>query len=250
MNKKVSIITVCYNEEVDILKTCESVVNQTSCDYEWIIVDGGSTDDTLVIIEKYRQNVTRLISEPDNGIYDAMNKGIAMAQGEWLIFMNSGDCFYDTGVIERVFGDSEYPSGILYGDCVSEQRNGSLLDWLQPKSINMDFLLGFTGINHQSTFIKKYLFTKYGYYDTSFRSASDSEKWCCFYQHGVAFEKLPYKIARVKGYNGMSSRPENAYLIKKEQQRIREKYVSSKLSTSIIKRTLIQRIKLFFDKHK
>jgi len=83
---KFSIITVCFNEAAHIRETCESVVEQSCKDFEWIVVDGGSTDGTLKIVEEYRERITVLISESDNGIYHAMNKGIQRANGEYLIF--------------------------------------------------------------------------------------------------------------------------------------------------------------------
>ena len=100
---KLSVITICYNEK-NIRKTCESIVGQSWQDFEWIVVDGGSTDGTLDVLNEYRDRIDVLISEPDNGIYNAMNKGIARARGEWLNFMNGGDAFCDKTVLEQVFG--------------------------------------------------------------------------------------------------------------------------------------------------
>ena len=97
----VSVITVAYNEETTIEKTILSVVTQNYSPIEYIIIDGGSTDVTVDIIRKYESHITYWISEKDEGIYDAMNKGLKYASGEWSIFMNSGDWFYDETVIEK-----------------------------------------------------------------------------------------------------------------------------------------------------
>ena len=97
---KLSIITICYNEP-NIEKTCESIINQTWQDFEWIVIDGGSTDGTLEILNKYKTRINKLISEPDKGIYNALNKGIKFAKGEWLNFMNGGDRFCDNLVLEK-----------------------------------------------------------------------------------------------------------------------------------------------------
>lgn len=114
---KLSVITICYNEK-NIRKTCESIVGQSWQDFEWIVVDGGSTDGTLDVLNEYRDRIDVLISEPDNGIYNAMNKGIARARGEWLNFMNGGDAFCDKTVLEQVFGGGSSRDGadVLYGD--------------------------------------------------------------------------------------------------------------------------------------
>jgi len=104
---KLSVITICYNEK-NIRKTCESIVGQSWQDFEWIVVDGGSTDGTLDVLNEYRDRIDVLISEPDNGIYNAMNKGIARARGEWLNFMNGGDAFCDKTVLEQVFGGGSH----------------------------------------------------------------------------------------------------------------------------------------------
>jgi len=98
-----SIITVNLNNEVGLSKTIESVQNQTYRDYEYIIIDGGSIDGSLNILNEYSQIFTHWVSEPDSGIYDAMNKGIKFAKGEWIIFMNSGDFFANKNVLENIF---------------------------------------------------------------------------------------------------------------------------------------------------
>ena len=89
----ISIITVCYNIKDEIERTCESIISQTANNYEWIVVDGGSIDGTVDILNKYKDKMSVFISEKDTGIYNAMNKGIKRATGEWCIFMNGGDCF-------------------------------------------------------------------------------------------------------------------------------------------------------------
>ena len=92
--KKVSIITVCYNSEADIENTIQSVVPFVSDVVEYVVIDGGSTDKTLQILNKYKDKISILVSEPDKGIYDAMNKGMCLATGKYLIFLNAGDAFH------------------------------------------------------------------------------------------------------------------------------------------------------------
>ena len=117
---KFTIVTVCLNEVQNIGRTCESICSQTFGEYEWIVIDGQSTDGTLDVLSEYEHRISCLVSEPDSGIYDAMNKGIRLAKGEYLLFLNAGDYFSDNNALEAV---SCAPDGdILYGDllCVSE----------------------------------------------------------------------------------------------------------------------------------
>lgn len=114
---KISVVTVCYNAINDIEKTILSVINQTYSNIEYIIIDGGSTDGTMDIVNKYKDKIDVIVSEPDKGIYDAMNKGIDRATGDWINFMNAGDCFFNNVALENVF-PRNYESvnfDILYG---------------------------------------------------------------------------------------------------------------------------------------
>ena len=125
MKYKVSVITVCYNDAEGLNRTIKSVLSQNYDSFEYIIVDGGSTDGTLDVIKKNAQFIEKWLSEPDNGIYDAMNKGIKLASGEWLIMMNAGDIFSDENVLKNVFN---YPIpkhiSFIYSDVYGLRRNG------------------------------------------------------------------------------------------------------------------------------
>ena len=100
---KISVVTVCYNAVNDIEKTILSVINQTYPNIEYLIIDGGSTDGTMDIVNKYKDKIDVIVSEPDKGIYDAMNKGIDRATGDWINFMNAGDCFFEKETVNSVF---------------------------------------------------------------------------------------------------------------------------------------------------
>lgn len=154
---KISIITICYNVESSIERTILSVVNQTFKDYEYIIVDGASKDNTLEVVNKYKEKIDIIISEPDRGVYDAMNKGIKMASGEWLIMMNAGDYFADNNVLEKVF-NRQIPDHItfLYSDVFGLRKNGDRI--LRPLSWKEGNMI------HQATIYKKCLHSEYGYY--------------------------------------------------------------------------------------
>ena len=105
MNAKISVITISYNAEKEIEKTILSVISQTYDNIEYIIVDGASKDNTISIVNKYKKKISCVISEPDKGIYDAMNKGIMHATGEWLIMRNAGDVFCDKSVLQNILED-------------------------------------------------------------------------------------------------------------------------------------------------
>ncbi|ROT05017.1 glycosyltransferase, partial [Muribaculaceae bacterium Isolate-104 (HZI)] len=112
---KISVVTVCYNAADSIEQTMLSVLNQSYPYIEYIVIDGGSTDGTVDIIKKYADRLAYWVSEPDKGIYDAMNKGIAAATGSYINFMNSGDSFYDNRVVEAIFKDGCDSADIIYG---------------------------------------------------------------------------------------------------------------------------------------
>ena len=116
MNKGITVVTVSYNAKDLISRTIQSVINQTYKNLEYIIIDGGSNDGTIDIIKSYASRITCWISEKDNGIYDAMNKGINMAHNEWIIFMNCGDFFYANEVLEDVSRFLNDNVDIVYGN--------------------------------------------------------------------------------------------------------------------------------------
>ena len=187
-----SIITICYNEK-QIERTCKSIVNQTWQDFEWIVVDGGSTDGTLDILNKYKDRINIFISEPDTGIYNAMNKGIKLATGTYLNFMNGGDAFYDNTVLENAFKDKTYTDDILYSDCCGFY-NGAKRPFLAPETIEPEMWL-YRTINHQASFIKKEAFEKYGLYNENYKIASDFEQFVIFHKNGCSFKYLPITIS-------------------------------------------------------
>ena len=162
-NPKISIITVCFNAENDIERTMLSVLDQSFKDLEYIIVDGCSTDNTLNKVRKIKQkypfrNIS-LISEPDKGVYDAMNKGIRLANGEWVCLMNAGDSFAANNVLENVFA-IQIPSKItfLYSDIYQAAYNGQYF----IRKMNIDERK--TNVIHQGVIYRKKLHEEHGYY--------------------------------------------------------------------------------------
>lgn len=153
----VSVITIVYNGEKDVERTIYSVINQTYRNIEYIIVDGGSKDSTVDIIRSHENHIIKWISESDKGIYDAMNKGIKMASGEWLVMMNAGDIFADENVLENIFS-SEISDNIsfLYSDVFSLRPNRERI--LRPLSYEKGNLI------HQAIIYRRSLHNEHGFY--------------------------------------------------------------------------------------
>ncbi|MGK0376608.1 MAG: glycosyltransferase involved in cell wall biosynthesis [Patiriisocius sp.] len=173
---KLSIITINFNNAVGLKKTIESVVNQTSNDFEYIVIDGGSKDGSIDIIKKYDSKINYWISEPDNGIYHAMNKGILLAKGDYLEFLNSGDILVNETVIQKIIPELNVGVEILYGNMLKQMPNKIRRDkgFRGRQPTLLDFYKG--TLNHSPAFIKRSLFDKFGLYDQSLKIASDW-KW-------------------------------------------------------------------------
>lgn len=165
---KYSIITINYNNKKGLLNTLKSVVGQSYHDYEYIVIDGGSTDGSVEVIREYESHIDYWISEPDKGIYNAMNKGILQAHGEYLNFMNSGDSFHDPGVLEWVATqNSDYDIAIGNVHCL-----GINVIKCAPKDEISMMDLYRNHLSHQAAFIRRSLFMD-GLYDESFKLVSD-----------------------------------------------------------------------------
>lgn len=218
---KFSIITVCWNEAASIRQTCESVVSQTCSDFEWIVIDGQSTDGTLDILSEYRSRISCLVSEPDGGIYDAMNKGIQRATGEYLLFLNGGDSLMDSEVLTHV---SQAPcKDIIFGDIVFMRHDGSTLIVGHPDVLPEYFLLK-TTLPHQAAFIRRELFNQYGLYNTSLKIAGDFDLFVRFlYVHKVSYFHIS-RVLSIFREGGISNHPRSLHMQKKEYHEIRWTY--------------------------
>ena len=163
MKPTLSVITVVYNNAPDIGRTLQSVLGQTYGAIEYIVIDGASDDGTLAVIEQHRHQIAKLISEKDRGIYDAMNKGLALATGNYVIFMNSGDEFYDNHTVEKVFATAE-DADIYYGETemIDTQRRslGQRRHKAPEKFTWRSFRYGMS-ISHQAIYIKRDLTESY-----------------------------------------------------------------------------------------
>lgn len=204
---KLSIITPCFNSALTIEKTLESVQRQNHEDIEHIIIDGGSTDATLDIIRRYSQNVpyeVKVVSEPDNGLYDAMNKGIRMSSGQFAGIINSDDWYEDNAfkLIDKVITASEASDRsrqIIYG--MIRTYDADRLKTIE--FYHHDFLLD-RMINHPGCFVSKALYDEIGLFDTSFRSSADYEWMKRAMDAGADFKPVYEVLANVR-LGGMSS---------------------------------------------
>lgn len=211
MNPKISVVTVCYNAVNDIERTILSVINQTYPNIEYIIIDGGSKDGTMDVVNRYKDNIDVIVSEPDKGIYDAMNKGIDRATGEWINFMNAGDRFVNKNTIHSLASYFVKENKIVYGNIIKVYKKwkgyGKPLTKENPDAV--DFILN--GIDHQASFINSDLFKKYGLYSTDYQLASD---WFFFMLvAGIKRERILY-INKPLAYfymNGISSHNQDRY---------------------------------------
>lgn len=172
---KISVVTVSYNAAAEIEPTLRSVAAQSWKDLEYLIVDGASTDGTLGIVDRFRHSVDVLVSEPDGGIYDAMNKALRLATGDAVIFMNAGDYFYSPYAVELA---AEWLTrspevDVLYGGIEVRYPDGRVTEFMPPDASSaLDFLIC-GSLPHQGTFARRSAFARSGLFDTRYRSHAD-----------------------------------------------------------------------------
>lgn len=225
MVPKISVITICRNEESRIRQTLQSIVGQSFHNFELIVIDGASTDGTLAIINEFRGKIKVLISEPDLGIYDAQNKGARAASGEYLIFLNGGDYFFEPGTLEKVVSGVTPNADILYGDILVDDGCGHQAPMASPKKVTARFLLNAT-LWHPTTFIRRQTFEALGPYDLKFKIVADYDFFLkAFFKGKCKFQHLPGIVA-VFYADGVSAREDLASALKKERRQAQLGYLS------------------------
>ncbi len=167
MQDKISIITVVYNDVEHIEETIKSVISQDYQNIEYLVIDGNSTDGTLEICKKYSESISRIVSESDTGIYNAMNKGVKLSNGEWLFFLNSGDVFYDENVISNVF-KNESNADIIYGKAITQDEKLCYY----PQKITKTMFIMERMVCHQAIFARKNTFFD-NMFDEEYRIIAD-----------------------------------------------------------------------------
>ncbi|MFV8366682.1 glycosyltransferase family 2 protein [Flavobacterium sp. XS1P27] len=219
MNKKLSIITINYNNTAGLQKTVESVTNQTWQEFEYIVIDGGSTDGSAAYLESQTDNITYWVSEPDSGIYNAMNKGIAKATGEYLLFLNSGDHFIDSFSLQKIQKQLVNEDVIYFNINVIHKESSYVLE--NPAVLSFLYLHNNLPC-HQCTFIHQSVFERVGYYDERLKIVSD---WKLLLQailkHNVTYRKVD-AVFSIFYKDGISSLSENQSIMEAERTQVLE----------------------------
>lgn len=201
-----SIITVCFNSENTIEQTIQSVITQTYKNLEYIVVDGGSTDGTLEIINRYKKQIDIIISEPDEGIYDAMNKGIKHSSGELIGLLNSDD-WYEPDTLEQVseaYKKSDQQT-VFHGLCkyINDGKEDRILSYHHD-------VLPMHSIAHPTCFIPAAIYEEFGLYDISYKISSDYELLLRLHEMGVSFHRIERVLANFRS-GGITSQLDSKY---------------------------------------
>ena len=202
LRMKVSIITVCYNSEATLEDTIRSVIEQDYPDIEYIVIDGSSTDKTLSILEKYKSKISKLVSEKDEGMYFAINKGIALATGEIVGILNSDDFFANGRIISRVVKEFETKKIVsAYGDLqyVSRENTQKIIRHWRSNMFKPELFLKGWMPPHPSFFVKRKCYEQFGTFNTSFTISSDYELMLRFlYKHKITTSYIPEVIVKMR----------------------------------------------------
>lgn len=217
MQQKLSIITINYNNASGLQKTIESVVSQSFIDFEFVVVDGGSSDNSCEVIKKYESKITKWISEKDNGIYHALNKGIQLSTGEYLLFLNSGDHLIDNTVLKNSINYLDGTQILAFDIKIVHGLDSEIFS--HPDEIQFSYLYNET-LAHQSIIIKKDLFDKVGLYDEKLKIVSDWK----FFIEALAINRASYKavhnVLSVYYLDGISASAEGTFTRRKERSEI------------------------------
>tara|TARA_R110002096_G_C14612978_1_gene723576 strand:+ start:294 stop:1103 length:810 start_codon:yes stop_codon:yes gene_type:complete len=215
----ISIITINFNNLDGLKKTMSSVFNQSWKEFEYIVIDGGSTDGSAAYIENHKDKIDYWVSEPDKGVYNAMNKAIKVAKGDYLLFLNSGDHFYENLVLERNYKFINNYDLIYFNIKVVTSEAEHINN--PPDYLVFSYFINDT-LPHQTTFIRASLFEKVGYYDESLKIVSD---WKFFVESICKFNASYLKVENVLAthyLDGLSASPENWPVILEERNNVLE----------------------------
>ncbi|MBP9818061.1 glycosyltransferase [Candidatus Shapirobacteria bacterium] len=216
---KFSIITVCKNMGEELELSIQSVSKQSCSDFEYIVIDGMSTDKTTEIVKKYREYIDQYVRENDSGIYEAMNKAINIAKGDYLFFLNAGDTFFDKDTLKKI-SKNTLKEDLVYGNVV--EVNGGQERLNKFDKVDKWFLIK-NAICHQAMFIHKNLFLEYGKYNTQNKIAADYEWLLRVWDKNIIKKYIDLTIVRFL-MGGKSSDQKYRKLVLDEYDEIRKKY--------------------------
>jgi glycosyltransferase involved in cell wall biosynthesis len=217
---QLSVVTINFNNKEGLEKTLSSVFGQSFSDFEFIIIDGGSADGSLEIIKHNSENINYWVSEKDNGIYDAMNKGIAKATGDYLLFLNSGDHLLDSLVLQKCADFmNQFPvEDIYYGDMFfindPHATGKKKRHWKHPEKLTLPFFKRST-INHQASIIKASLFKEFGFYPEAYKLAADYWLYLISLLNNKKFKHFGFTMVDY-GLSGASSNNFSSYIAEKQ----------------------------------
>ena len=238
-----SIITINRNNANGLDKTIQSVINQSYEDFEYIVIDGNSTDHSIDIIKKYNSNINYWVSETDKGIYNAMNKGIAKANGNYVLFLNSGDYLVNNDVLKSVF-EKQQTADIIYGNMQIDWGNGKITSGKMPDKITFKQMYIDT-LWHPVSFIKKTLFDKYGLYNETYKVVADYD---FFFKAIIINNATTYHInvdIAMYNLNGLSSLLENKALEQAERRKVIESYLPQSIIDFAIDTIVPDKLSIF-----
>lgn len=205
-----SIITINFNDAEGLRKTMDSVFGQTFKDYEFLIIDGGSNDNSLDYIKQEALRITYWVSENDDGVFNAQNKGIKIAKGDYLLFLNSGDILNGNDALKDFTSHKNFQGDIIYGDYKFDQG-----EKVYAGDLTMYYFMK-TSLPHQSTLFKRTVFDQMGYYDEKYRIAADRAFYIkCFVSGQFKFQHIKYLLT-VFDLSGLSNDPK--FLSEKEAE--------------------------------
>lgn len=248
---KISIITVNLNNLEGLKKTAESILNQSYRNYEFLVIDGSSDDGSKDYLLEISSKLTHFISEPDKGIYSAMNKGIKIAKGDYIYFLNSGDIFFDSDTLSEVVEKMDDGLDLYYGDLVYNWPKG--VEYVHfPKELSYQFFV-IDNINHQACFIKRSLFERFFYYNENYKIISDWE----FLIFTVCKGEISYKhleiMISIYDTSGISTNVKNRQAIYADKEEVIKKHFPLfAFDHKEIAEMRLKRVKQFFfiKKHK
>lgn len=218
----ITVVTVCYNSEDTIEETMQSVLCQTYADKEYLIIDGDSSDRTMEIVRKYdAYDCIRAISEPDGGLYDAMNKSLGMAKGDYIIFLNSGDVFCDENVLQDI--STHLTEDIVYGNVIRRKHNGDIVEKYPGKHKLFWLLLQGKMVSHQVLFTKTDIMRKYGF-DESYKITADFNFLVRAVHDKCTLRYVDHNVSIMENREGISARPENLNIMRAEDDRSIKEY--------------------------